>query len=78
MERRELWLRIARSPRNARFGDVDRLLRLAGRELSRIRGSHYIYYRDGSHFSMPRHGAMVRPVYVRLVLDLTEERNNDD
>ena len=78
MNRRELWLKIARNPRNARFADADRLLRLAGWEMSRTRGSHYIYYREGSHFSMPRHGAMLRPVYVRLVLDLTEDPDDDD
>jgi len=74
MDRRELWRRLAERPRNVRFEELDRLLRLAGWELNLVRGSHHVYRSSaGRHLSIPRHGPMVKVGYVTLILDETRE-----
>ena len=79
MDRVDLWQRLAARPRNARFAEIDQLLRLAGWELHHVRGSHHVYV-DGrrKHFSLPRDRGNVKVAYVRLVLGMTQEDPRDD
>jgi predicted RNA binding protein YcfA (HicA-like mRNA interferase family) len=78
VNRGELWRRLSERQRNARFEEIDQLLRLAGWKLNHVRGSHHVYRApDGRHLSIPRHGSAVKPAYVKLVLDYTKEPGDE-
>jgi predicted RNA binding protein YcfA (HicA-like mRNA interferase family) len=77
VNRRDLWRRLAQRLRNARFEEVDQLLRLAGWDLNHMRGSHHVYPPDGRHVSIPRHRTTVKPAYVKLVLEETKEPGDE-
>ena len=78
MDRREkLRQRIARSPKNVRFGDLDRLLRSYGFEGRSGKGSHY-YYRRGTHrVTVPFRRPHVLPAYVKLALKAIERAESE-
>src|SRR5947209_1797829 len=64
-----------------RFDEVRRLLEAYGFELTRVRGSHHIFEAGGVTVIAPLRRPHVLPVYVKRVLQLTEEYddgNGDD
>ena len=72
-DRREMRRRIAQHPNAVRFDDLRRLLEAYGWTLDRVRGSHYIFARGAETLSVPYRRPHVMPVYVKKVLELTEE-----
>ncbi|HMO96363.1 MAG TPA: type II toxin-antitoxin system HicA family toxin [Tepidiformaceae bacterium] len=78
MDRRELWRRLNARKRDVRFEEIEKLLRLAGWELNNVRGSHHVFRTgDGRHLSVPRHGNLVKTIYVRIVLQETKEPGDE-
>jgi predicted RNA binding protein YcfA (HicA-like mRNA interferase family) len=77
MNRREFRRRLAQRPNAVRFGELERLLILYGWELDRTSGSHYIYRRGTDKAIIPFRRPHVLGVYVRAVLKLTEEADNE-
>jgi predicted RNA binding protein YcfA (HicA-like mRNA interferase family) len=78
VDRRELRRRLSQRPRDVRFEEIDRLLRLSGWRLNNVRGSHHVYRSpQGNHLSIPRAGGIVKVAYVRMVLAETKEDGDD-
>ena len=75
MSRRQKLLRqIRKNPKNVRFEDLDRLLRLCGFEERHAGGSHYTYKHKGCRviLTVPRHKS-IGEVYVKKALTIIEE-----
>jgi hypothetical protein len=72
-QREKLLESLRKNPKNVRFQDLDRLLRLYGYDCRPTGGTHYFYKRKGCHpISVP----FARPVkenYVRAALRSIEE-----
>lgn len=69
--REELYQKLQNNPKNVRFEDLDKLLRLYGFESRQPKGgsSHYFYKREGCpSLTIPRHKPM-KTVYVKMVLE---------
>ena len=64
--------RLRNSPKNVRFQDIDILLRGLGFE-KRVRGSHHIYSLDQFRITVPFRKPFVKPVYVKLLLEVLEQ-----
>lgn len=64
-------------PSNVRFAELRKLLESHGWELSRIKGSHHIFTKEGeSPIVFPVHRQQVKYVYVRKIkekLEIPEE-----
>jgi hypothetical protein len=71
--------RIRGNPKNVRFEELDRLLIDFGFSRRQPRGgsSHYIYVRDKTRLTIPMNRPHLREVYVRQVLKLLEEIDNE-
>ena len=84
MTRREkLRQRVEQAPKQVRFEDLDRLLRAYGFEVRPPRGggSHYFYTRGRYQISVPYRRPHVLVAYVRRVLkliDQAEEESEDE
>lgn len=63
--------RFRANPRNVRFDDLDTLLRRFG-FVARQRGSHVTYSRESHRLTVPINRPFLKPVYVRLVIELLE------
>ena len=51
-----------------RFAEVKAMLENAGYELTRVRGSHHVFTKEGAQpVSIPVHRGKVKPYYVRQV-----------
>ena len=82
---RKLYERALRNPGSVRFDELDRLLRRWGFEKRQPGGGsrHYLYSLGGITLTVPRHGAVIKPVYVRRVMEalgalgFPEEENDD-
>lgn len=77
MDRQELRQRVAQHPNAVRFEDLRHLLEAYGWTLDRVRGSHYIFTRDGETLTVPHRRPHVLAVYVKKVLSLTEGEDQD-
>lgn len=73
-QREKLLEQLRGNPKNVRFEDLDRLLRLCGFERRNPQGgSHYVYKRPGCRpITVPRHKP-VESVYVKKALALIDE-----
>jgi len=61
-------------PSEVRFSEVRKLLGSHGWSLSRIKGSHHIFTKEGeSPISIPVHRQKVKHVYVREIKKKLEE-----
>lgn len=78
MDRRDMHKRIAQHPNAVRFDDLAKLLEAYGWELVRISSSHHIFGRGSQTLSVPFRRPHVLPVYVKRVLALLAEDNNDE
>lgn len=71
--------RIRNNPTNVRFEDLDRLL--LDYEFTRGQpgggSSHYIYARQGLRITIPMHRPHLKEIYVRNVLKLLDEIDNE-
>lgn len=71
--------RIRDNPKNVRFEDLDQLLFDYGFTRRQPRGgsSHYIYARDKLRLTIPMNRPYLKEVYVRNVLKLLDEIENE-
>jgi len=77
MNKRKLLEKILAGPKNVRFSDLVALLKAAGFQQIRIRGSHQLF----AHPQIPelvnlqKRGAKAKPYHVRQCLLLIEQYN---
>lgn len=77
MDRKELRRRIAQHQNSVRPDELFELLEAYGWELRRISSSHYIWRRGATAISIPVHKQELKATYVRQVLALTREEDDD-
>lgn len=80
MAKREKRLqKIRNNPNHVRFEELDRLLRAFGFERRQPRGgsSHYFYICAEHRISVPMKRPFVRAVYVKEVLKILDEIENE-
>jgi predicted RNA binding protein YcfA (HicA-like mRNA interferase family) len=64
--------RLRRNPKNVRFEELDVLLRSLGFE-GRQKGSHMTYTNGRHQITVPIHKPFIKPIYIKLVLQLLDE-----
>ena len=73
-QRDKLIERIRQHPKGVTLEELDRMLRMFGFELVRVRGSHHIYRRPGSPpITVASHGPHVHSEAVREVLRIIDD-----
>ena len=80
MTRRQKRLEKIRSnPLNVRFEELDRLLMDYGFQRRQPSGgsSHYIYIRNGIRITIPMNRPHLKAIYVKQVVKLLEEIDNE-
>lgn len=75
-KREKLRDRLKNNPKNATFSDIQILLEQAGFVLDRITGSHHIFTKSGVTFVIPVHNNKVKTIYVKRVMELIEQTDN--
>lgn len=72
--------RIAQSPKQVRFADLDRLLQGYGFTVCQPRGgsSHYVYTKGAKRLTVPYRRPHLREHYVREALALLEEEDGEN
>jgi hypothetical protein len=77
MDPRKLLKKALSSPANLRFREACALARSFGFHLSRVRGSHHIFARQGVRelLNLQDVGGKAKPYQVRQLLDLVERYN---
>jgi predicted RNA binding protein YcfA (HicA-like mRNA interferase family) len=73
MPEEKLIERLKRSPHNATFSDLRRLLEVEGFVLERITGSHHVFRREGAVFVVPVHNNRMKSVYVKRAIAIIED-----
>lgn len=76
----KLLQRIRNNPKTVTFEEVDKVLRSIGYKSSQPRGgsSHYTYRKKGCMpLTVPRKEPYVKETYVRIVIDLWDEAQED-
>lgn len=68
--------RLRANPRNVRFDELDNILHRIGFS-SRQRGSHVTYTLGVHRLTVPINRPFLKPVYVRLVLELLDSIEDD-
>ena len=69
--------RLVRRPASVRFEEVVRLLNLYGWTFQRSRGSHFAFRRGRETITVPFRRPHVLAVYVKLVLERTQEQTDE-
>ena len=78
MDRQELRRRIATRPNAVRFAELEALLIAYGWHFERAgKGDHQVYSRGAERISIPYCRGIMRPVYVRQCLSLTEGEDDE-
>ena len=73
-ERRDRLLeKLKRSPHNATFSDLRKLLEEEGFVLDRVAGSHHVFRRGGTVFVVPVHNNRMKTVYVKRAIAIIED-----
>jgi predicted RNA binding protein YcfA (HicA-like mRNA interferase family) len=72
-KREKLRQRLKNNPKNATFSDIRKLLEQEGFELNRITGSHHVFTKGEITFVVPVHNNKVKTVYVKRVIELIEQ-----
>lgn len=74
MSKREKLLEsLKRSPNNATFDQIRKLLEQENFTLERITGSHHVFRKGATIFIVPVHKNKVKAVYVKRVIEIIEE-----
>ncbi len=77
----KLLQRIRNNPKTVTFEEIDKVLREIGYLPSQPRGgsSHYTYRKKGRMpLTVPRKAPYVKEAYVRVVIDLWSESQNEE
>jgi predicted RNA binding protein YcfA (HicA-like mRNA interferase family) len=75
-KREKLRERLKNNPNSATFSDIRKLLEQEGFTLDRITGSHHIFTKDEITFVIPVHNNKVKTIYVKRVIELIEQTDN--
>ncbi len=76
-KREKLLEKLKNSPNNATFDQVEKVLLNEGFALERISSSHHVFKRGAVTFVIPVHKNKVKAVYVKRVVEIIEELNNE-
>jgi predicted RNA binding protein YcfA (HicA-like mRNA interferase family) len=74
----KLRARLKNNPNNATFSDIRKLLEQIGFVLDRITGSHHVFIKDEITFVVPVHNNKVKVIYVKRVIELIEQTENQE
>lgn len=77
-KREKLLAKLKNNPHNVTFDQVRKLLLEQNYVLDRISGSHHVFKREKVTFVIPVHKNKVKAVYVRRVIEIIEEENNEN
>lgn len=77
-KREKLRKRLKNNPNNATFSDIRKLLEQERFVLDRITGSHHIFTKDEITFVVPVHNNKVKAIYVKRVIELIEQTDEED
>lgn len=77
-KRDKLLEKLKQSPNNVTFDQVEKVLLQEVFFLERIAGSHRVFRRGGVNFVIPVHRNKVKAVYVRRVVEIIEELNDEN
>ncbi|PSN16201.1 type II toxin-antitoxin system HicA family toxin [filamentous cyanobacterium CCP5] len=72
-KREKLRQRLKNNPKNATFSDIRKLLEQEGFGLDRVTGSHHVFIKGEITFVVPVHNNKVKTVYVKRVIELIEQ-----
>jgi len=75
-KRKKLRERLKNNPNNVNFSDIRKLLEQEGFVLDRVTGSHHIFTKDETIFVVPVHNNKVKTIYVKRVIELIEQTEN--
>ena len=64
---------MAQHPKAVSFSEAGRVLEAFGWSLDHVAGSHHIFARGSSTLSIPLRRPHILPIYVRQILDVTNE-----
>ncbi len=77
-KREKLLAKLKNNPHNVTFDQVRKLLLEQNFVLDRVSGSHHVFKREQVTFVIPVHKNQVKAVYVRRVIEIIEEENNEN
>ena len=78
-KRKKRLAKIRSNPKNVRFDDLDQVLRDYGFRRRQPRGgsSHYFYFLGDKRLTIPMKRTFVKTVYVKRILSMLEEIDNE-
>lgn len=77
-KREKLLAKLKNNPHNVTFDQVRKLLPEQNFVLDRVSGSHHVFKREQVTFVIPVHKNQVKAVYVRRVIEIIKEENNEN
>jgi predicted RNA binding protein YcfA (HicA-like mRNA interferase family) len=77
-KREKLLEKLKKSPNNITFDELEKVLLNEDFVLERISGSHHIFKRGEVTFVIPVHKNKVKSVYVKRVVEIIEELNDEN
>ena len=77
-KREKLLAKLKNNPHNVTFDQIRKLLLEQNFVLDRVSGSHHVFKREQVTFVIPVHKNQVKAVYVRRVIEIIEEENNEN
>lgn len=77
-KRKKLRERLSNNPNDVTFSDIRKLLEQEGFTLDRITGSHHVFEKGETTFVVPVHDGKVKSVYVKRVIQLIEQAENQE
>jgi predicted RNA binding protein YcfA (HicA-like mRNA interferase family) len=67
------------NPQNVTFDELDTLLKQYRFDLARVTGSHHQYrHKSGAKLSIPKHGSLVKKVYVEQAIEAIDGLGEDE
>lgn len=76
-KREKLFDKIVNNPRDVSFADIRKLLEQENFILERVTGSHHVFRKTSITFVVPVHNNKVKTVYVKRVIELIKESENE-
>lgn len=77
-KREKLLAKLKNNPHNVTFDQIRKVLLEQNFVLDRVSGSHHVFKREKVTFVIPVHKNQVKAVYVRRIIEIIEEENNEN
>jgi predicted RNA binding protein YcfA (HicA-like mRNA interferase family) len=77
-KREKLLGKLKNSPNNVTFDQVEKVLLNEGFALERISSSHHVFKKGEVTFVIPVHRNKVKAVYVKRVVEIIEDLNDEN